>query len=528
MRKTNIVVAQRPAGTMRALLVVCLALGEMLAITSLYAFDARGSNAFRQVALLCVSAATAFIVLGWGKRDVHLASLMSALASREWRLPLAFNIVSFAALTLSTVALSRDGPSAGRVLIALQCLALAATALSVLGLAAPAAFWRQLLVRGWREIVLSLGIGLTVMLAERIAQQEWYAFADMTLSAAAAILSTYEHQVWVDYDEYRLGVGDFEVQIAQSCSGYEGMALVTAFLVLYLWAFRRSLRFPQALLLLPIGIIAVWLLNALRIALLVTLGTHLSPDVAVGGFHAQAGWVGFLVATVGIMALAPRLAPFGADPSPAARSANERTMLAFLAPFLALMAANIVVALWAPYDAWLHLLKPAAVGLVLWKFRGDYARLRAKPDALVLAAGAIVGVAWVVGAPFGTQGSIAAFMATEPASLAALWLAVRAVGATFTTPIAEELAFRGLLYRWLISRRFESVSFAQFSWLAFIVSSVAFGLLHQRWLEGTFAGAVFALVMVRRGRLSDAIAAHMTANALVLIWAITARQWALL
>ena len=75
-------------------------------------------------------------------------------------------------------------------------------------------------------------------------------------------------------------------------------------------------------------------------------------------------------------------------------------------------------------------------------------------------------------------------------------------------PIAEELAFRGLLHRWLISRRFETVAFAQFSWLALVVSSLLFGFMHQRWIAGALAGAVFALVMYRSGRLSDAIAAQ--------------------
>ena len=42
------------------------------------------------------------------------------------------------------------------------------------------------------------------------------------------------------------------------------------------------------------------------------------------------------------------------------------------------------------------------------------------------------------------------------------------------------------------------------------------------------AGAVFALVMYRSGRLSDAIAADMAANAVVLHWAIAERNWALI
>ena len=52
-------------------------------------------------------------------------------------------------------------------------------------------------------------------------------------------------------------------------------------------------------------------------------------------------------------------------------------------------------------------------------------------------------------------------------------------------PIAEELAFRGFLYRWLISRKFETVPFGQFSLIALFASSLLFGMLHERWLAAS-------------------------------------------
>jgi exosortase/archaeosortase family protein len=49
--------------------------------------------------------------------------------------------------------------------------------------------------------------------------------------------------------------------------------------------------FPKAFVVLPIGIGAIWLLNTARVAALVSLGAHVSPEVAIGGFHSQAGWI---------------------------------------------------------------------------------------------------------------------------------------------------------------------------------------------------------------------------------------------
>jgi CAAX prenyl protease-like protein len=80
----------------------------------------------------------------------------------------------------------------------------------------------------------------------------------------------------------------------------------------------------------------------------------------------------------------------------------------------------------------------------------------------------------------------------------------------------------------IISPRFENVAFSTFSWLALIVSSAAFAMLHERWLAAFFAGLIYALLMLRRGRLSDAIAAHMASNAVIIAWAVVAQQWSLL
>jgi exosortase E/protease (VPEID-CTERM system) len=282
---------------------------------------------------------------------------------------------------------------------------------------------------------------------------------------------------------------------------------------------------------LPIGIGAIWLLNSARIAALVSLGAHVSPEVAVSGFHSQAGWIAFLLVAIGIMAIAPRLAVFANSGRRTAGewSTSDRTMLAFLAPFMGLMAASIVMAASAPYDTWLYGLKVTAVGICLWAFRDIYLGLIAKVEPLALACGTTVGALWIVTAPVGEQGSgIAAWIAAQPVGLATAWLTIRAIGSIVMVPIAEELAFRGLLHRWLISRRFETIGFAQFTWLAFIASSLLFGLMHQRWIEGTLAGAVFALLMYRSGRLSDPIAAHMAANAVIVAWAIATRNWSLL
>jgi exosortase E/protease (VPEID-CTERM system) len=335
----------------------------------------------------------------------------------------------------------------------------------------------------------------------------------------------------LDADDRVLTVKDFSVRIDNACSGYEGIGLVTAFLSLYLWAFRSRLRFPQAFLLVPVGLAAIWLLNSVRIAALLSLGAHVSPDVAVRGFHSQAGWVAFLAVTVGIMAIAQKssLMSAAARSAPRSSSASDRVILAYLAPFIALMLASIVIAASAPYDRPLYALKVVAVGVTLWMFRDIYRGWTWRVSPVSVLAGLIVAAAWIATDPAPSGGSeLRAWLEGQGTLAVTLWLALRVLGATVMVPVAEELAFRGFLHRWLISRNFEAVPIGQISLMAFGVSSLLFGLMHERWIAGVLSGAVFALAMYRTNRLSDPIAAHMTANAAICAWAIGCGQWSLL
>jgi CAAX prenyl protease-like protein len=96
-----------------------------------------------------------------------------------------------------------------------------------------------------------------------------------------------------------------------------------------------------------------------------------------------------------------------------------------------------------------------------------------------------------------------------------------------TVPIAEELAFRGYLIRKLVANDFEKVPTGTFTWLSFTVSSVAFGLLHDSWAAGTLAGAGYAGALYWRGRLADAVVAHMTSNALIAAAVLGGGWWSL-
>lgn len=82
----------------------------------------------------------------------------------------------------------------------------------------------------------------------------------------------------------------------------------------------------------------------------------------------------------------------------------------------------------------------------------------------------------------------------------------------FLVPLAEELLFRGLLFRWL-RQRFDF-------WAAAFISAAAFGIAHQRPDQMVIAGLLglpMAWLYEKSRSLAPAILMHQTYNSLVLM-----------
>lgn len=322
-----------------------------------------------------------------------------------------------------------------------------------------------------------------------------------------------------------IGSSRFSVEIAPTCSGLEGIGLILVFTAAWLVLFRKECRFPQALLLLPLGAVTLFLLNSVRIAALILIGDAGFESIAVGGFHSQAGWIGFNVVALGISVAARDVEWISKRERCVAVAVNPNAV--WVMPFVAVLAAGMLAHAASAGFEWLYPLRFVGALAALWYYRRSYAQIDWRFDWMGPAAGALVFAIWLA---MDTPGS-----STMPAQLAAAsgnvriaWITVRLLAASVTVPIAEELAFRGYLLRRLISADFEAVSFRSFSWFSIVASSVLFGLLHgERWIAGSVAGALFALAMQRRGRFGNAVIAHATANALIAVSVIVFGRWEL-
>ncbi|MEQ8935648.1 MAG: exosortase E/protease, VPEID-CTERM system, partial [Amphiplicatus sp.] len=453
-----------------------------------------------------------------------------AARDHSWRAPLIANLALFGLLALATPLLntpSPDSPPWG--LASLWAAGVGLMSAFLLLAAAPASWLGRFIGREWPALALAAGAAAMIVVAFVLSRQSWNMLSEATFQFSAAILRLYESDVVVEPARRVLGAGGFKVSIAAACSGYEGVGMVATFLSVYLWIFRRELKFPNAWLLLPIGVVAIWVLNGVRIAFLVTLGAHVSKDIAVTGFHSQAGWMMFLIVTIGLMIASHRSSFFHRQAGVAPDKSAGALAVALLAPFLATTAAGIVAEAFSGAGQPLYGLKVFAGGAALCLCWRAYRRADWTPSLEGIVIGLAVGAAWIVTDPHrGEISQTKAWLDGLAPGVALLWIAARLIGTILIAPLAEEFAFRGYLHRKLLARHVEDAPAAQFSWLVFLASSALFGALHERWLAGALAGAAFALALYRSGKLGGAVAAHVTANALIALWALAASQWTLL
>jgi len=488
---------------------------------------------------LAIASVVAFLILGESRQaadgwdDPHGEPRIHAV---DWRLLLGHAVAMAAVVALSSVVF---GKGADGLLSNLEVLAWIATGVAAIALAAcaliPAGIWIEKM-RGMRDLLIfAPAAGLAACFLGSAASSFWRPLSSGTMTLAAIMLRPFLTHVIADRTTLTLGSDKFNVTIAPGCSGYEGIGLVLAVTCAWLWFLRRQWRFPNALALIPVGIAAVWILNATRIAALILIGNAGAGQIALGGFHSQAGWIAFSLVALGVCAAARRIAWFNVQPAQAAPlpeftalDAAPNPVTVYLVPFLAILAAGLIARAASADFEWIYGLRVVAAAGALWYFRRYYRDLDLTFGPMALGIGAVVCAMWIALDRFTSIPPVAAPAAFAHATLSArsAWITLRLIGAVITVPIAEELAFRGFLLRRLASADFESVSFKAFYWMPFVASSIAFGILHgDRWLAGAIAGMCYAFAVQRRGRLGDAIAAHGFTNLLLAVWVLVTGNW---
>jgi exosortase E/protease (VPEID-CTERM system) len=523
--------------TRRWLLAAALLVAEY--VVALLVFDSqrmpitRDTKAFALIGEsmpLIIVVMTATLLIGSGPSKAEMSEIAAAFRQRRRTWPLFVgHLLAYALAIGITIFVFNPGLELQRPWIWVVLWAASSVCSFFLLVAAvvPKAALRPVAKPAARALAVGLVVGVLAMLAGGATSVLWRPMSRLTLEVVAFLLELTGHDVVGIPEDLVIGTPTYEVFVDQPCSGYEGIGLITVMLVFYLFSFRKSLRFPNALLLLPIGIVLIWIANSIRIAALIAVGTWISPEVAEGGFHSAAGWLLFCTITLGLVAVSRQSGWFALHASQTKGSFHTPEG-AFLLPLLFLIATSLVTGLFSTGFDYLYGLRVLTPLIPLWIFRGYYADLRWSWAWTPIFLGLFVFVLWVALEPAPTPEAVALIpsaLREMPVAAAAFWLIARVLGSSIVVPIAEELAFRGYLLRRLIDADFTAVSPKQFTWASFLISSVAFGALHGRWVAGILAGMIYAAAQYRRGRISDAIVAHSVTNALLAAYVVIFGHW---
>lgn len=185
---------------------------------------------------------------------------------------------------------------------------------------------------------------------------------------------------------------------------------------------------------------------------------------------------------------------------------------------------------------WIYAARTLAVGALLaflwWRFDELHTspRMGLADWALATVSGAVVFIVWihldegwvVIGDP-----SARVF---DPRQHAAEALHIplttlRLIGLAIVVPIAEELFWRSFLMRWVQHQDFLAVAPRAIGIRAIAVTSVLFAFEHTQWLAGLIAGAIYAWIYVRSGKLWVSIVSHAVTNTLLGVWILVTRDW---
>jgi len=465
--------------------------------------------------------------VSFGFLAVHLSALCSVAASGALLMRMqAGTLFARASIAVWVLALVVASASLVLAFVPLRSLSVAAKGLGMV----------------W---VYAAAMAAVAMSARTVARLAWdapqsglgHAMQVAAFYGVRAVLGVFYSPVLTDPRRAIIGTTKFQVMIAGTCSGMEGLALMLVVAGGWLVFARRELRLQRAVWLVPVALGLIWILNLLRIAALIALGDAGHGDLALNGFHSEAGWIFFNVVAIGFLVAAQKIEWLRKEPVQAAATSEvseQRMAEAYLVPLLVVTAVSLVTrALSSGFEV-LYPLR-LLVGIVaLWWFRGVYRKVDWRFGWLGVVAGVAVFAVWV-GLARWTNPSAAAVFAGD--NLAAgldvlrpwqrgVWLAARVLAAGVVVPVVEELAFRGYVARRVVSGDVATVPYARLGVVAIVVSAVPFGLMGGRmFVGGIVAGVVFAFMAKLRNRLGEAVVAHAVASLLLAAWVVSRGEY---
>ena len=215
----------------------------------------------------------------------------------------------------------------------------------------------------------------------------------------------------------------------------------------------------------------------------------------------------------------------------------ERDEVAYIAPMAAFLLIMTVGNSFEGLYPWMYVARTAVVAALLISLRKYYTRISWSYWWLGIIAGVLGIVQWIGMDTLlqrGLPGLFAlnhekafnpfAYFTTEGAAWS--WIAVRIAGASIVVPFMEELFWRDYLWRRMDSPNdFKLVPVGVRNWVAVLIVSVAFSLVHVQILTAIVWGLMIAVLLIYTRSLGACIIMHGTTNLLLAIYVLRTKEW---
>jgi len=149
-----------------------------------------------------------------------------------------------------------------------------------------------------KEIIIFIIIAIALYNALITFQRQWLLLSSGITTILAWLLSLFYSTVSTAMNASGgpiLRAQGFGVSIGPPCSGIDSMLLFIAFFAALFTLDRKIIRKWLYGLFFIIGLAGVYVINVLRLFLLMLAGIYISPRFAVGLFHTNAGWILFVL-----------------------------------------------------------------------------------------------------------------------------------------------------------------------------------------------------------------------------------------
>ena len=346
--------------------------------------------------------------------------------------------------------------------------------------------------------------------------------------------------LWGSIDNYPIfGTNNFQVEIQPGCSGYEGMTLAILLLSFYLFLQKSFFKFPRVLIVIPIAFLVMFVINSIRLVILVAIGDLISPAIALNGFHSVAGWINLIFTLIICIYCINKSKSLSINVASSLNLTYKLNQEILLLPLMLLIAVGLLTKIVTADFEWFYPLPIAISVLTFYHFRAKFYSYYEIPSVLAVGFGILVFFIWVYLVPVDESINLKFIQHINgvPIGIALIWLFIRILGSVIVAPLAEEFAFRGYIFPKIeifAANFFSKSNLCLFlskynyyipSIISLFISSIIFGILHTNLLAGSLAGFIYGLVYLHRRKISDAVVAHSVTNLLLSFDAIFFGNW---